>query len=105
MGKKCPDCGMNNGNDRIFCGACGEPLGGQEKLVRDLEKSQQSRNEKIKDARFDPYQQRDGIKVERSQDDGEYTYTKMTKKEEKTSNAWMFWVFLAIVVVIAFFLF
>lgn len=34
----CPDCGFKNDEDRLFCGACGEPLKGDAKLIRDAEK-------------------------------------------------------------------
>lgn len=34
----CEDCGFNNEPDRLFCGACGEPIQGEAKLIRDTEK-------------------------------------------------------------------
>ena len=38
MAKRCPSCGMSNGDDRLFCAGCGGPLDGDLKLLMDLEK-------------------------------------------------------------------
>lgn len=38
MSKKCPSCGHNNDNSRIFCSACGDPLDVELRLIQELEK-------------------------------------------------------------------
>lgn len=44
----CGDCGFSNEEDRLFCGACGEPLKGDAKLMRDMEKLNSKKAEEIK---------------------------------------------------------
>lgn len=34
----CSDCGFQNDEERLFCGACGEPLKGDAKLMADAKK-------------------------------------------------------------------
>lgn len=43
MAQKCPDCGFSNDDAKLFCGACGEPLKGDAKLVRDMERLNQKK--------------------------------------------------------------
>lgn len=44
----CEDCGFNNEPDRLFCGACGEPIQGEAKLIRDTEKLKEKKEEEAK---------------------------------------------------------
>lgn len=46
----CEDCGFNNETDRLFCGACGEPIQGDAKLIRDTEKLKEKKEEEAKAA-------------------------------------------------------
>ena len=39
MSKRCPDCGFINEDSKIYCGACGEPLDANLRLIKSLEKS------------------------------------------------------------------
>ena len=39
MSKRCPDCGFMNDDSRIYCGACGEPLDPNLRLIQQLEKA------------------------------------------------------------------
>lgn len=39
----CSDCGFENDDERLFCGACGEPLKGDAKIMRDAEKMKEKK--------------------------------------------------------------
>ncbi|MFI3252748.1 MAG: hypothetical protein R3Y63_00200 [Eubacteriales bacterium] len=43
MSNKCTDCGFENEEGKLFCGSCGEPLGGDAKLIRDMEKMKEKK--------------------------------------------------------------
>lgn len=74
--------------------------------MRDLEKSQQSRNEKITDAKFNPYENRDKLKVSRTDQYDEATeFKKLSTKKKESSNAWIFWVLLFAIAIGYFLLF
>ena len=38
MAKRCPTCGYNNDDSRIFCSSCGNPLDAELRLIQELEK-------------------------------------------------------------------
>ena len=72
MAKICPDCGHSNDDGRIFCGACGNPLDAELRLIQDLEKNKHRVAE----------QPRSYIKDD---DDDEEYIAPMSQQEEKKS--------------------
>lgn len=94
MSKRCPDCGFINEDTKIYCGACGEPLDANLRLIRSLEKqtaaakTQEAPKSKPEPAKPAP---------RRSNDDGDVT-GKLAK--EKKSNP-LPWIILGVVAVVA----
>ena len=54
MSKRCPDCGFMNDDTRIYCGACGEPLDPNLRLIQQLEKSKNAPSASKQNSRIEP---------------------------------------------------
>lgn len=80
----CPDCGFKNEEGKLFCGACGEPLGGDAKLVRDMEKLNAKKAEEAKH----PQEQNVPLEGRKPVVDDKFEHRALAKKkrEQKTDN-------------------
>lgn len=79
MANICSDCGFNNDEGKLFCGACGEPLAGDAKLLRDMEKMKAKREAEAAE------RERAAAQAPEEKDDAEdYTYKKLEYKKDNT---------------------
>lgn len=85
MAIRCPDCGFSNEDGKLFCGACGEPLGGDAKLVRDMEKLKAKKEAEAIEAANKP---KDVPLTGRVTHDEDYVYKPRVKKKDNT-NFWL----------------
>ena len=73
MAKRCPTCGHNNDDSRIFCSSCGDPLDAELRLIQDLEKRKHQVEERAEQPRY------------KDDDDDYVAPVKSQQKEEKKS--------------------
>lgn len=77
----CSDCGFSNEDERLFCGACGEPLKGDAKLIRDTEKLNERKAEEAKAAAARPQ----AVPLQgRTKADDDYVHRRTKKKDNGT---------------------
>lgn len=50
MAIMCPDCGFSNEDSKLFCGACGEPIAGDAKVARDMERMKEKKAREAEEA-------------------------------------------------------
>lgn len=79
----CPDCGFKNEADRLFCGACGEPIKGDARLIRDMEKLNERKAEESKVAAERP---KDVPLSSRKAVDDDYVVKRSTPKKDYTTE-------------------
>ena len=91
MAKRCPTCGHTNDDSRIFCGACGDPLDADLRLIQDLQKQKHQVEEKAEHKRY--HDEDEDVPVMKQQ----------TKKQEKKSALPIILVALVIIVAAAWF--
>lgn len=72
MAKRCPTCGHSNDDSRIFCGACGDPLDADLRLIQDLQKRKHQVEEKAERKRYE---------------DDEETYVAPVKQKKEKKSA------------------
>ncbi len=90
MGIKCEDCGFQNEDGKLFCGHCGEPLAGDAKLIRDMEKLNKKKEEEAKAKAEAPKD----VPLQGRNTDDDYVHI---KREVKPDNTDMYLVGLALV--------
>lgn len=83
MAKTCPDCGFSNDDAKLFCGACGEPIAGDAKIVRDMqrlnEKKKREAEAKANAPKVAPVQRKE---------DYDYVAPRLAKQNDNT-DAWL----------------
>lgn len=83
----CEDCGFENEEDRLFCGACGEPLKGDAKLRRDTERLNKQKEEEAKAKEEDKNKQKplEG----RKNNEGDYEFKRRQPKKADYTDFWL----------------
>lgn len=84
MAKICPSCGFKNDDEKLFCGSCGDPLGGDLKLIMDMEKTAKKEAEKAKTEPQKAETKTGTTKV------SEEHVTQKLKKEDTSGNGLLF---------------
>lgn len=79
MANKCSDCGFQNEDGKLFCGNCGEPLGGDAKLIRDMEKLNKKKEEEAKNKDLEK-----DVPLEARSSDEDYAVKKREPKKDNT---------------------
>lgn len=79
----CPDCGFQNEASKLFCGACGEPLAGDARMIRDMEKMKEKQAKEAEAAKNAP-----PPPPVATADDDDYVPPKLAKKKDNT-DIWL----------------
>lgn len=88
MALSCPDCGFSNEDSKLFCGACGEPLQGDARVMRDMEKLNEKKEREAEAsaaaAEAAKRAQAEGV----NSSDAEFVHKRLAKKKDNT-DAWL----------------
>ncbi|MFI3251098.1 MAG: zinc ribbon domain-containing protein [Eubacteriales bacterium] len=95
MAQICPKCGSKNDDGKLFCGACGDPLGGDLKLIMDLDKSTKKSAEKAKEE----HEADVPLQAKEPEPHDEHYAPKKLKKEDTTGNVLIFLCVLGLILV------
>lgn len=87
MAIKCPDCGFSNEDTKLFCGACGEPLGGDARLVRDMERLKEKKAKEAEEAKNAPAHANVPLQGVKKPEE-EFVHKSLAKKKDNT-DTWL----------------
>lgn len=83
MALMCPDCGFSNEDSKLFCGACGEPIAGDAKVARDVERMKEKKEKEAEEAKKRA-EAAAAAAAAKAKTDDDFVHKPLAKKQDNT---------------------